>query len=130
VGGDRRTSDARVLPSVSAAEAERCFPSHSPYPSTLDRASAAALPRFARPSWGSFGARCSYHSWNCRAKLQPKGSVVLQRRAQRIFLSQAGPRFVLDLPHLSITFSSRVRRRLRNDEGDPFGSPSMELLCR
>jgi len=41
-----------------------------------------------------------------------------------VFLSQAGPRFDLDLVQAEHHLSLTVANRLRNDEGDPFGSPS------
>jgi hypothetical protein len=50
--------------------------------------------------------------------------MVLQRRGQRIFLSQAGPRFFLELRHAEhhLLFAD-CRSPLRNDEGDPVGRP-------
>ena len=67
-GGDRRTSDPRFLALCLAGRSRTMFSKPLAYPSTLDRTSAAALPRSARPSWRSFGARCSCLGRNCRAK--------------------------------------------------------------
>ena len=67
-------------------------------PSALDRRPPVALPSGRRPTWRGFGARSS-RGWQKKGKL--KQTLVFlryfQRRAPRIFLSQAGPRFVLEL---------------------------------
>jgi hypothetical protein len=62
-----------------------------------------------------------------------KPTVIQQRyfSAERggVFLSQAGPRFDLELVKLSITSGVRMSAiASRNDEGDPVGSPSTGLV--
>ena len=67
-------------------------------PSALDRRPPVALPGCRRPTWRSFGARSPCGRWEMRTL---KHALIFlrtfQRRAPRIFLSQAGPRFVLEL---------------------------------
>jgi hypothetical protein len=65
------------------------------YPSTLDR---DLVHRGRRPTWRGFGARASDASLeNRRLKLTLIASVSFQHTALRAFLSQAGPRFDLEL---------------------------------
>src|SRR4051812_22364310 len=83
------------------ADAGRCFPCHSP---TLRPWIAVR-----RPTWRGFGARVSARSWkNCTLKRTQVFQRVFQRDARGVFLSQAGPRFDLNLFKLSITSVSIV----------------------
>jgi hypothetical protein len=83
-------------------------------PSTLDRPPAVAL----TARWPSY--------------VEELWSPTLERSwAQSVFLSQAGPRVCLDLlqavHHLSVSF---VHFCFQNEEGDPFGSPSLRAVMR
>ena len=53
----------------------------------------------------------------------------LARMRRGTFLSQVGPRVRSELVQLSITSFIWFGLRTRNDEGDPFGSPSLQLSC-
>ena len=74
-----------------------------------------------------------------RAQLAGCGSDVLRggalepgalaRMRRGTFLSQAGPQVRSELVQLSITSLIWSGLRTRNDEGDPFGSPSLQLSC-
>jgi hypothetical protein len=66
------------------------------YPSTLDRRPVAHVRDGRRPTWRGVGARASARRGKkCRLKHTLISSVLFQRNAQRVFLSQAGPRFGL-----------------------------------
>jgi hypothetical protein len=85
------------------------------YSSTLDQRQPVAHIRDGRrPTWRSLGARTS------RAVLEKRrqkhtlnASVCCKHAAPRVFLSQAGPRFDLDLFKLSITFVLALTETLR-----------------
>jgi hypothetical protein len=68
------------------------------YPSSLDRRSRVAYIRDGRrPTWRSFGARAS-RAFHKKTMLKPTLiASVLFTQSLRVFLSQAGPRFDLDL---------------------------------
>ena len=80
------------------------------YPSTLDRPSAG----------------CAY-----RADVVLRGGAVEpDPRTARTFLSQAGPRFDLDLVQAEHHLSGPIFLfAFQNEEGDPLGRPRAELLC-
>ena len=101
------------------AEAERCFPCHSPtlQPWIGDRR-AAHIHRGRRPSWGGVGARASRTGSEIgRIKQTLIASVYFQRAAPKVFLSQAGPRFdpraVQAEHHLRSDVDDRPRTRKR-----------------
>jgi hypothetical protein len=65
-----------------------------------------------------------------RLKLTLIPSAIIQADAQRVFLSQAGPRFELDLLQAGHHPSVAVPLKFfQNDEGDLAGSPSLTPLC-
>ena len=114
--------------SRSAGLAQPCrtmFSMPLAYPSTLDRLPAKAQGRAAVVLRGGALEPDALHvSGNPQAKAHANAERGFQADAQRVFLSQAGPRFS---PGSSSSWASpflvRVTR-LRNDEGDPSGSPS------
>jgi hypothetical protein len=83
-----------------------------------------------RPTWRSSGARASYAARKEQAKAHAYCQRSFLASAQRVFLSQAGPRFELCLlqagHHLGFL---RGLVASRNEEGDPFGSPSSGSIC-
>jgi hypothetical protein len=143
----RRSRNERASPSSSSRrelDAQACSRylsraahAHDVFHATrlpFDPGSPAAVARLAvrrRPAWRSFGARASCALREIR-KLKPTHDFqrLSQAEAQRVFLSQAGPRFDLVLLQAGHHLLIRSRFRLRNDEGDPSGSPSLLLLCR
>src|SRR4051812_41704154 len=93
------------------------------YPSTLDRRPLVAhirerLPSYVEGLWSPSLARCLEKG---RLKLTLIASVRFQRAAPRVFLSQAGPRFVLERFKLSITSGSDV-------DGSPSETKKATLL--
>src|SRR5213076_1629017 len=96
------------------------------YPSALDRRPLVAhmmqwSPSYVEELWSPILARC------CR-KEQAKANAYFQRAAPRIFLSQAGPRFDLELVqaehHL---WFRRWSAAFGHEKGDPVGRP--RLAC-
>lgn len=99
---DRRSTQRRLFEPGSSLSLARRRPMLSmplAYPSTLDRRPLVAhVPSGRRPTWRSFGARASAGGWKIhRQKHTLIASVNFQRTALRVFLSQAGPRFDLEL---------------------------------
>ena len=132
----RSTQQASVLASSFLSRRPKgpaMFSMPLAYPSTLDRRPLAAHLRSGRrPTWRSFGARASFAVLeNRRLKHTLIASVHFQRTALRVFLSQAGPRFDLELVqaehHLLVpTLAGRLLTQKRR----PVGSPSSGSLCR
>src|ERR1700752_359673 len=92
------------------------------YPSTLDRLPAKAQGRAAVVLRGGALEPDALHvSGNSQAKAHANAEREFQAGAQRVFLSQAGPRFS-SLSSSSWASPFRVVvKRLRNSEGDPAG---------
>jgi hypothetical protein len=80
------------------------------YPSSLDRRPPVAHIRKRSPSYveGLWSPSLARRLEKRRLKLTLIASVPFQRAAPRVFLSQAGPRFVLERFKLSITCGSDV----------------------
>jgi hypothetical protein len=116
---------------ASAASSPALFSMPLAYPSTLDhRRRVRVLPPAASyveglwsPSLGAIGEIG-----------RQKHTLLFWRNfhadAQRAFLSQAGPRFLLDLLQAGHHPLRSPRFRLRNDEGDPVGRPRVEPILR
>jgi hypothetical protein len=95
------------------------------YPSTLDRRPQACTSAGAASSWRGFGAGASCVSEkSARNSKRECVSAISSAERRGVFLSQAGPRFELELVQAEHHLSRVRRDRLRNDEGDPCGSPS------
>jgi hypothetical protein len=110
----RRSTQLRSLALSRTATAERCFSSHSP---TLRPWITAKAASYVEGLWSPslvFGGEIG------RLTLTHIPSAISQAEAQRVFLSQAGPRFVLLLVQAEHHLLVRLRFRLRNDEGDPW----------
>src|SRR3954454_5522281 len=90
---------AMVAFSVASGRSRMMFSMPLAYPSTLDRRLPVAHVRGGRrPTWRGFGARASAVLLEkSRLKRTLIASVYFQRAASRVFLSQAGPRFDLEL---------------------------------
>src|SRR6266508_3291379 len=137
VTGDRRSRRAPPFgpwsrPLSRPAEAERCFLCHSP-----------TLRPWITDHWLRMCAVVAVlrvgalepepHTLileNRRLKRRLIASVYFQRAALRVFLSQAGPRFDLEL--VQAEHHLLVRRGLiafGHKKSDPVGSPSSGLLC-
>ena len=100
------------------------------YPSTLDRRLSVVHTGNRRPTWRSFGAGVVRSSVKIPGKSTPFSMVGFFGTNAEVFLSQAGPRWVLmssqaghHLRPMSIAGASR------NDEGDPWGRPRLAWLC-
>jgi hypothetical protein len=101
------------------------------YPSTLDRRPPAAHIRrassYVEGRWSPIMARQLIKP---HAKAQRIFLAQFPARSTEIFLSQAGPRFDLELGQAEHHLGSDVDVcAFRNKEGDPLGSPSFGLLC-
>jgi hypothetical protein len=109
--------------STQRHEARTMFSKPLAYPSTLDRLLGVLR-------GGALEPDASYAPGKSQAKAHAYSLAQFQRRAPRVFLSQAGPRFDLGLlqaeHHLWFRWWSIASR---NDEGDPVGSPSAGSLC-
>jgi len=99
------------------------------YPSTLDRLPPLAHSAGSRPSWRGFGARAHAPALKIRTlKRTPISSVAFPARlALEAFLSQAGPRFVLDPFQAGHHLCSDVDGCLQKRRRRPLGSPSTGL---
>ena len=99
-------------------------------PSTLDRREAAARPAHDVLRGGALEPELGGRHRKEQAKADANASVTFHATL-RVFLSQAGPRFDLVLlqagHHLVVPFVSRIA--LRNEKGDPLGSPSTGSFC-
>jgi hypothetical protein len=90
------------------------------YSSTLDQRLPVAHTRDGRrPTWRSLGARTSRALEKRRQKHTLNASVYCKNAAPGVFLSQAGPRFDLDLFKLSITFVLALTETLRTRKRRP-----------
>jgi hypothetical protein len=66
------------------------------YPSTLDRrVTGCACAGDRRPTWRGFGARAAVGRAKIAAQSTGECRCAISARAPRVFLSQAGPRFVI-----------------------------------
>jgi hypothetical protein len=110
-----------VTSSVSSAGSETMFSMPLAYSSTLDQRQPVAHIRDGRrPTWRSLGARTSRAALEeRRQKHTLNASVYCKHAAPRVFLSQAGPRFDLDLFKLSITFVLSLTETLRRRKRRP-----------
>ena len=118
--------------------AERCFPCLSP---TLRPWIAVRPLRSLRRSSSYveelWSPKLSCHSEKAHAKANANCTRVIPARTE-VFLSQAGPRFELELPHSEHHLHSGSECRTGKREwsggatkkGDPFGSPSTGLVWR
>ena len=129
--GGRRSGTARRALARRTTDSERCCPCHSP---TLRPWIAGRSLRNAagdRPTWRSFGARrsCRYRKSQAKAAAYSAANFPAPQR-RGTFLSQAGPRVRSVFSQAEHHLFGRVGFSSRNDEGDPLGSPSLELGMR
>jgi len=129
--GDRRSANTS---SARSAETERCCPCHSPTLRPWIAGRRLRVPRRGRPAWRSFGARALHACSKSAGKsTRYSSSVFFNATAREVFLSQAGPRFELDLfqaehhPSLPIVF--RLRKRRRRPAGSPSLGAAIQLLA-
>ena len=100
-------------------------------PSTLDRRPSDARPIDRRPTWRGFGARASFALRKSRTLKHTRNSERdFQRRAPRVFLSQAGPQFELELLKLGIVLRTRYCVLASETTKATFRSPSLEAAMR
>ena len=125
VGEPCRSTASRLC---SSRQCRRCFPCHSPYPSTLDHRSPGCATRERPPTWRGFGARVSHVAEMPRQKHALIASAHSDLRAEESFSLRRGLDSTYVFFKLGITSGCRSIR-LRNDEGDHNGSPSTGWIC-
>ena len=117
-----------------AQKARRCCPSHSPTLRPWIARSAVCATGSGRPSWRRSGARRSPTFRKSAGKSHRYSNSVIYRAetGEGLSLSSGAssrPGVSQAAHHLSLCFSISWIR-LRNDEGDPLGSPSREAGMR
>ena len=121
---------SRVACYVTPGRSRTMFSEPLANPSTLDRAATGCATRrtlsYVEGLWSPSLRR---RPANSQAKANAKAKRFCQADAQRVFLSQAGPRFLLDLLQAGHHPFHCSRTAFRNDEGDPLGRPRSKLLC-
>ena len=101
LGGARQTRcpsvqlPRREIDAAAAPSGQTMLSMPLAYPSTLDRRSPIREDR--RPTWRSFGARASTVCEKAQAKADANSERIVRAQTPRVFLSQAGPRFGLEL---------------------------------
>ena len=117
---DGLDANAPMSRAVLDAHAEPPMSMPLAYPSTLDRRPQACTSAGAASSWRGFGAGASGISEkSARNSRRECVGAISSAECRGVFLSQAGPRFELELFKLSITFLVSVVIASENDEGDP-----------
>ena len=119
----RSTQQARSRPVSRSTRSRTMFSEPLAYPSTLDRLSGVLRGGALEPEPRTLAEKS-------QAKAHAYSPAQFPRHAPRVFLSQAGPRFDLEL--VQAEHHLWFRRWLiasENDEGDPVGSPSTGSLC-
>jgi hypothetical protein len=124
--------DATAAPLSRSAQAERRCPSHSPtlrpWIAVHRMHMSKRTSSYVEGPW-SPTSDARLPNWHAKARHKSLALFSTPQRAED-FLSQAGPRFDLELVqaehHPSVSISSI---RLRNDEGDPLGRPRVELYA-
>jgi hypothetical protein len=122
--GDRRNCESLAPPCHATPEALRCFLSLSP---TLRPWIVRGRPSYVEGLWSPALDTSRNYRMQKQRLIQQRNS---QRDAQRAFLSQAGPRFDLCFLQAEHHLGSSSLVLPSYDEGDPFGSPSLEAAMR